>query len=108
MEQLHIQAGGGPGGQSGASQPGQDGGPDGLTVDIAIFDVGGQGGGGSGEKVEQVDALGQILGHPGEGGHIDEQQGAAADSEAGEHAGDGAGQEGDGPRHQKNSALTPP
>lgn len=64
VEQLYIQAGGGPGGQSGASQPGQDGGPDGLTVDIAIFDVGGQGGGGSGEKVEQVDALGQILGHP--------------------------------------------
>ena len=42
VEQLHIQAGGGPGGQSGARQPGQDGGPDGLTVDIAIFDVGGQ------------------------------------------------------------------
>ena len=70
--------------------------------------MGGQGGGGSGEKVEQVDALGQILGHPGKGSHIDEQQGAAADSEAGEHAGDGAGQEGDGPSHQKNSALTPP
>ena len=79
-----------------------------TTIRIAFFVVGGQGGGGSGKKVEQVDALGQILGYPGKGSHIDEQQGAAADSEAGEHAGDGAGQEGDGPRHQKNSALTPP
>ena len=65
-EQLHVQPGGQPGGQGGAGQPGQGGGPDGFAVDIPVLDVGGQGGGGGGQEVEQVDPLGQVLG-PGSG-----------------------------------------
>ena len=68
----------------------------------------GQGGGRRGQKIEQVDALGQILGYTGERGHVDKQQGSAADPKAGEHAGGRSGQKGDPPAHQKNSAFTPP
>lgn len=95
-------------GQRGPGQSGQNGREQGAPVDISIFDVGGQGRGRGGEKVEQIDPLGQGLGDAGEGGHIDQQQRAAADTEAGEYAGGRPGDERNEPAHQNKRALTPP
>ncbi len=39
--------------------------------------MGGQGGESGGEKVQQIDALSQVLVQSGQGGHIDQQKGAA-------------------------------
>ena len=106
-EQLHVQRRGQPRRQSGADKPRQDGGKERFFLDIAVFHVGGQGGGGGGQEVQQIDPLGQVLGDRREVGHIDQQQGAAADAEAGQHPGGRPGQQGDEPvRH--SSALTPP
>ena len=70
--------------------------------------MGGQRSGGGGEEVEQIDALGQMLLHPGKGGHVDEQQGAAPHAEAGEHTGRGTGQDRDEPAHRPKSDFAPP
>ena len=81
----------------------------GLDLAVALpYLAGGQGRGGGGEKIEQVDPLCQVLLHTGEGGHIDQQQCAAAHAEAGEHAGHGSGQGGHQPAHRPKSDLKPP
>ena len=86
-EQLHIQSGRGPGGEGGAGQAGGDGGQEGRLFKIPVFDMGGQSQQPGGEEIEQIDPLGQVLVQAGEGGHIDEQQRAAAHAEAGQDAG---------------------
>ena len=75
---------------------------------IAVFDVGGEGERGGGEKIEQVDSLGYGLGQAGNGGHIDEQQGASAHSKAGKYPGTRSGGQGNDPAHQNNRVRTPP
>lgn len=67
----------------------------------------GERGGSCGKKIEQVDALRQMLFHTGEAGHVNEEQGAAPDSEAGENTGSRAGQQGKEPFFH-NSAFTAP
>ena len=54
---------------------------------ISVFQVGGQGGESGGEKVQQIDALSQVLVQSGQGGHIDQQKGAAPHAEAGQDPG---------------------
>ena len=82
-EESHIQQGGDPCGKSGAKQPCENSGEGGFAVDETVFDMGGKGGGGGGEKVEEIDSLSQMLIHVLKGGHIDEKQCAASDTEAG-------------------------
>ena len=98
---------GGCAGEGGAHQPGGDGGEQGFFLHVAVFQVGGEGGGRGGQEIEQVDPLGQGLGHPGKAGHVDEQQRAAAHPEAGQHPGGRPRQGGDDPLLH-SSAFTPP
>ena len=59
------------------------------------------------EKVQQIDALSQVLVQSGQGGHIDQQKGAAPHAEAGQDPGSRPHQQGDQPAAH-NRHLRPP
>ena len=107
-EKACVQAGGSPGAQTGGGQPGKNGGEGGGPVHIAVFDVAGEGRRCRWQEVDQVDALGQVLLHPGEGGEVEEKQGAAAYPEAGEDPSGGTGQEGNKDVHRAKRDRMPP
>ena len=71
----------------------------------AVFYMGGQGQGRGGEEVKEIDPLGQILGHSGEVGHIDEEQSAASHPEAREDPGGQPGEK--GPHQAKKAERIP-
>ena len=74
---------------------------------LAEMEVRAEGSGSGGEEVQQVDALGRLLGEPGEGGEVNEQQGAAPDAEGGEDTGGSPGQEGDEDAHAVSAFHAP-
>lgn len=107
-EKACVQAGGSPGAQTGGGQPGKNGGEGGGPVHIAVFDVAGEGRRCRWQEVDQIDALGQVLLHSCKGGEVEEKQGAAAHSEAGENPSGGTGQEGDKDAHRAKRDRMPP
>lgn len=92
---------------AGAEQAGGDGREQKPLFHISVFQVGGQGGESGGEKVQQIDALSQVLVQSGQGGHIDQQKGAAPHAEAGQDPGSRPHQQGDQPAAH-NRHLRPP
>ena len=54
--------------------------------------MGGQSGGGGGEKVQQIDPLRLMLSHSGKGGEVDEQQRPAPYPKGGQYPGGGSGE----------------